>query len=171
MADRAMPLGIIVERRRSGHPWQDHVWLPVAVTADVVDGDNWRVLRDLGDRVHYFAGTLPLELFRGECDGYRSNLAQDPPRIFVVMRPGEDADDADMEPFLVTACPYEALGYTESGDEIVEGVAMPGEVLAMVRQFVEEFHVEEPFKKRKNTRNGARPAYTRPRGRRSAESG
>ena len=72
------------------------------------------------------------------------------PSVFVVLRPDEeDETDHDVVPFLVTACPYEAESYIESGDEIVEGVPMPDVVLAWLEDFVETHHVEETFKNRK----------------------
>ena len=42
------------------------------------------------------------------------------------MRQNDDGDvDHDVVPFLVTACPYEAQDYLDSGEDIVEPVAMP----------------------------------------------
>ena len=51
---------------------------------------------------------------------------------------------------MVTICPYEAESYTECDEEIVEGVPMPDQIGAWVQQFVDSYHVDEPFKKRKN---------------------
>ena len=60
-----MPVGIVVERRETDHPWQDHAWLPVAVIpgAPPADADGeWRRL-DAGEGwVHYHAATLEVEL-------------------------------------------------------------------------------------------------------------
>jgi len=154
MADAGIVLGIVVERREIDNPWQDFDYLPVAVFAGAESIDEWRELERGDGWVRYHAATLLLELFKGETEGYKSNLAQDPPSVYVVLRPGEEADEADVEPFLITVCPYEAAGYTESGDELVEGVAMPEEVRQMVEVFVEAHHVDEPFKKRK--RKGVR---------------
>ena len=39
-------------------------------------------------------------------------------------------------PFLVTVCPYEAMGYSEGNDDVVEGVPMPPEMMAWVQEFV-----------------------------------
>ena len=58
-----------------------------------------------------------------------------------------------IEPFLVTVCPYEAMGYSTGGDDIVEGVPMPPEVMRLVREFVAAHHVDVPFQKRKNKRH------------------
>ena len=58
----------------------------------------------------------------------------------------------DFVPFLVTACPYEAQDYLDSGDDIVEPVAMPAAVIAFVQEYVDRHHVDEPFHKRKRKR-------------------
>ncbi len=150
MTAESLPLGLVLERRRVEHPWQDHAWRPVAVFPGSPEGEPWRVLREGEGWVHYFAGTLDLELHPKETDGYRVNLAQPVPLVFVVLRPDEeDETDHDVIPFLVTACPHEAESYIESGDEIVEGVPMPDAVLAWVADFVVTHHVEVTFKKRK----------------------
>ncbi len=155
----SLPLGVVLERRRVEHPWKDHDWRPVAVIPGAPARDpegEWRTLNEGEDWVHFHSGTLPLELFRRETEGYKFNLSQDPPRIFVVLRSGEDADcEHDVVPFLVTACPYEAQDYLDSGEEIVEAVTMPPGVIAFVQAYIDRHHVDEPFKKRKRKRHDA----------------
>ncbi len=152
-----LPLGVVLERRRIDHAWQDHIWKPVAVIpgAPALDprGD-WTVLAAGADWARFHAGTLSLELFRKETDGYRLNLSQEPPRLFVALRSGEDMGaDHELVPFLVTACPYEAQDYLDSGDEMVEPVAMPDGVIAFVQAYIDQHHVDEPFYKRKRKRH------------------
>jgi len=65
------------------------------------------------------------------------------------MTPGEEADEPEIIPMLATVSPHEAEGYTEDSEQIVEGVPMPPEMVAWVREFIVKNHVEEPFKKRK----------------------
>lgn len=148
-----LPLGVVLERRRSNHPWQDHAWRPVGVVPGAAACDPrgaWTLMRQGDDWAHYLAGTLPLELFRKETESYRVNLAQHPPRIYVVLRSGEAADSAhEVIPFMVTASPDEAQKYLIGGEEIVEGLSMPPEVTAFVEAFVAQHHVDEPFVKRK----------------------
>ena len=151
-ADDSIPVGIVVERREIDNLWQDYIWSPVAVIvgAQPMDPtDEWKELRRGEDWVHYLAGTLTLELFAAETDGYRTNLSNPQPYVYIVMTPGEDDDAAEIVPFLVTASPHEAEGYTEDSEQIVEGVPMPPEMVAWVREFIVKNHVEEPFKKRK----------------------
>ena len=42
--------------------------------------------------------------------------------------------------------------YGESGTETIERVAMPERLVALVRAFIDEHHVEEPFVKRQRQR-------------------
>jgi len=162
----SLPLGVVVERRKVDTPWRDHSWRPVAVFAGAPPRDpkgDWAELRSGDDWAHFHAGTLPLELFRRETEGYRLNLSQEPPRLFVVMRSGEDADSRhEVVPFLVTACPYEAQDYLDSGEELVEAVAMPPDVVAFVQAYIGAHHVDEPFHKRKRKPHGeARDSFSR----------
>lgn len=163
----SMMVGVIVERRVSASRWAQHDWVPIAVTTDPPgDGVAWRELSTDGPVTRFFARALPLELFRGETEGYVENLRQPRPAVFVVLRRGEELEDNDVEPFRVTVCPFEALGYAESGDEIVEGVEMPEKIGAWVAHFVADHHVDTPFKKRKNKRHRDEVENARPRGRR-----
>ncbi len=149
----SLPLGVVVERREIEHPWQDFAWRPVAVIPGASPRDPlgpWLELARGEDWVRFHAGTLPLELFRKETEGYRVNLSQEPPRVFVCLRGAEDPEcDHEVTPFLVTVCPYEAQDYLDSGEEIVEAVAMPEGVVAFVQAYIDEHHVDEPFYKRK----------------------
>ncbi|WP_299400170.1 DUF3305 domain-containing protein [Pelagibius sp.] len=152
-SSEVLPLGVVVERRRIDHPWKDYAWRPVAVIpgAPPLEPDaDWTVLREGEDWVHYHCGTLPLELFRRETEGYKVNLTQDPPQVFVLLRSEDDPDSRhEFLPFLVTASPYEAQDYLDSGEEIVEGVPMPPDLVAFVQTFVDTHHVDEVFHKRK----------------------
>ncbi len=154
----SLPVGIVLERRKSDHPWLDYSWRAVAVIPGAPALDprgTWKELERGEDYVRFHAGTLPVELFRKETEAYRVNLTQEPPRVFIVMRKASEPEEAEEElyPILATASPYEAQDYLDSGEEIVEGVAMPTPLVAFVSQFVGEHHVDEPFYKRKRKRH------------------
>jgi hypothetical protein len=156
--DENLMVGVVVEKRDSNHPWIDHTWRAVAVIPGAPPLDPrgvWKVLESGQGYVRYHAGSLPVSLFRKETEAYRVNLTQEPPRVFVVMRKVSEEGEAAQEvyPILATASPYEAQDYLDSGEEIVEGVAMPDALIAFVSQFVGEHHVDEPFYKRKRKRH------------------
>lgn len=148
-----MRVGIVVERRELDNRWIDHTWAPVAVipgAPPLEDPNEWLPLRAGAGWRRFMIGTMDIELFRRETEGYRVNLSNVPPHVYVVLTRGAEADEPEIMPFLVTVCPYEAEGYTESDEEIVEGVPMPDEIGAWLQGFVDVHHVDEPFRKRKN---------------------
>ncbi|MEQ8665836.1 MAG: DUF3305 domain-containing protein [Rhodospirillales bacterium] len=160
------PLGVVIERRNIDNPWIDYEWRPVAVVDDGPGAPGWRDLEEGDGWKRYLVTGFKVSLYSGETEGYKVNLSQPQPFVYVVLRPGEEREDHDVEPFALTVCPYEAMRYAESGDEIVEGVAMPSGVEAWVASFTDKYHVEQPFKKRKRDRGyGDDIIGTRPRGR------
>jgi Protein of unknown function (DUF3305) len=145
-----MMLGVVVERRKSTSRWQDWSWRPVSVILGAPPvGPEWRELLRGETWTQYHAANLPLELHRAETEPYLHNLAQTPPRIYVVLRPLTEPGAHAWRPWLITASPVEAEGYLSSGDEIVEGVPMPESVIAWLKAFVARHHVARPFVKRK----------------------
>ena len=147
MIHESLPVGIVLERREIDHPWQDHSWHAVDVIPGAPAVQEWRVLAEGPGRVRYHAATLEVELFDKETEGYRLNLSTGVPKVYVVLRSDEDAE-AEVEPFLATVNPYESQDYMD-GDEVVDAVPMPEDMVAWVGHFVAEHHVDEPFKKRK----------------------
>jgi len=143
---RTMPLGVVLRKAPGVTRWVPWNWTAVAVLPGAADV-AWREMRREGEAVEYHAGTLTLELHGAETEAYLNGLSSETPSIYVVMR--EQAGDYPLELLLVTASPYEAQDYTDSGEEIVEKVPMPSGLIAWVRDFVEEFHQEEVFVKRR----------------------
>lgn len=146
VGDERMQIGVVLDRHASTHPWQDHFWRVGGLIAEGGPGGDWRLLHAAPDVSRFFAGVLPLELFAGECAGYRENLLSRQPSVYVVLR--RDVDGHELAPILLTACPAEAQSYINSGDDIVEAVAMPRLVAAWVRAFVDRHPDDAPFVKR-----------------------
>lgn len=169
MSEFSINLGVVIERREIDHPWQDYTYKPIAILPHAADQQNeqqgWRELQSGQDWVHFLAATLKLELHKGETEGYRYNLSQEAACVYVILRPGEEIDENEIEPFHVTVCPYEAMGYAESGDEIVEAVLMPEDMIAWVKNFIDAFHVDIPFQKRKNKKHRDQDPHAKHRGR------
>ena len=146
----SLPLGIVVERRASSHPWADWVWKPVAVFMNGAADAHWVELMSGDGWTRFHAATLPLVLHRKETEALRINLMLEQPELYVVLQETEQADDDfPLAAHLVTASSYDAQDYMDAGVDIVEKVDMPEEVAAFVQAFVEEHHVEEKFIKRR----------------------
>lgn len=145
-AYRTLPLGVVLRRTPGVTRWQKWTWKATAVLPGAPQA-SWVELRRDGDQVEYHAATLILELHGAEAEAYRHGLSAQVPCVYVVMRAADGAAPFDI--VLVTASPYEAQDYTDSGEEIVEKVAMTPLLQAFVEDFVEEFYQEEEFVKRK----------------------
>ena len=100
----SIPVGIVVEKRKSTHPWADWNWIPRAVFMNAEEGVNWREMMRGDDFVQYHAATLHLNLHRKDTEALRLNLMLEKPELYVVLRDSEEAgSEFPWQPFLVTA--------------------------------------------------------------------
>lgn len=150
MATDRFDMGVVLERRETSNKWIDHSWHLVGLLPGAGPTRDWVELARGEDWVRYHAGTLPIEIFSGETEGYKYNLSLDPPVVFVVLDP-EAEGEREIEPSLVTVCPYEAQDYLDTSENEVQSIPMPPPVASWLAGFIEKHHVEEPFKKRKRT--------------------
>jgi len=156
----AMPVGIVIERRRLNNPWQDEAWLPVAILPGAA-APEWRVLYEDDQLLQAYAGTLPVELFRKETASYKYNLETGAPKVYVVLRRSDDPL-SPWRPHLATVAPDEAQAALEGGDDIVEGVKMPRAMVEWVGAFIATHHVDEPeYKRQRQPHEEARPTPRR----------
>ena len=153
---QTMALGVVLERRPIDHRWAKWSWRAVAVIPGAPPLAAPRALKRDGKTELFHAATLELALHRKDTEGYRVNLSQPRPAIYVGLRP--DADGDGVHPFVVTACPYEGEIYDLDADERVEAVPMPAAVAAVVGGFVRRHHVDVPFVKRKRKPHDPRKA-------------
>jgi len=144
-----LPVGVGVERRPGVTRWARTVFAPVAVLPGAGPAD-WRLLRQEGAVAQFHAATVTMELHRAEAEAYRTALAMTPPGVFVVLRTCEGPHGVRVH--AVTASPFEAQDYGDTGDEIVEPVAMPQGLVAFVRDFCAAHHRGTPFVKRQRDR-------------------
>ena len=146
-----MPLGVVLERYEMDNRWQPYGWRAVGVIPGAPPVDDPREIASGEGWLRFHSATREAVLHRGETEGYKRNLANDVPVIYVLLRHDETGDDGVPAVALVTVCPYEAQDYldADSGEDQVEAVPMPEGVAAWVSAFVAAYHVDEPFKKRK----------------------
>jgi hypothetical protein len=145
-----VPVGVVVERRKAASPWIDHVWRPIAALSGRPDAAPWTTLVSGPDATTYYAGGTEIELYRSETANYRDNLSSGAPALWVVLRPTGIEPPFDI--VAVTADPAEGEGFTQTGADLVEPVAMPETVREIVAAFVAEHHIEQPFYKRRRDR-------------------
>lgn len=145
-------LTVVVIREEMDHPWQEYRWRIAGLlpSSENNSDDGWREIKRGDGWIQYCAGTLTLELFRKETEAYQVNLQNKVPVIYAVLREAEQEDEtAPLTVHLLTASPFEAQDYLDSGEEIVESFPMPEYLLLWIAAFVDEHHKEEKFIKRK----------------------
>lgn len=148
-------IGLVIERRRSTHPWsvvagQEFSWMPVAVFSDPPEADAWTVLGGTADCLRIYVGPAELTFYSTDTANYRDNLVSGAPKLWVAMRLRDGKPPLDI--LLVTADPAEGEALTETGDNLVETLPMPDEIASLLASFIAAHHVERPIVKRKRDR-------------------
>ncbi|MCK6451245.1 MAG: DUF3305 domain-containing protein [Alphaproteobacteria bacterium] len=147
----AVTVGIVAVRRALDSPWADHDWRPHAVLEAPPDLPPGTRLGEEPGKQQFYLGAVELALHRKETESYRFNLASGEPRLYVALRHGDGPGGLPIFAFQVTAAPDEAQAWAEVGDDVVDGVAMPPVIAEWMKSFIERFHVDQPFIKRKRT--------------------
>lgn len=142
-----MPVGIVLRRAPGVTQWAKYAWKAIAVLPGAAEA-NWQLVREQDGGTDFHAATLPLELHGSDAEAYLHGLSAEVPCVYVVLR-DSDATEHSLEVTLVTASPYEAQDYADTGEEMIEKVPMPDGLIAWVRDFALEHHHEERFKKRR----------------------
>jgi len=148
-AQVSIPVGVVVDRIKAESQWIDYIWQPTAVLVGQPDVQPWTLLSGDKDRASFYAGSTSIDLYRSDTGNYRDNLLGDS-KLWVVLTPTES--DPPYSLFMVTADPTEGEAQTETGVNLVEAVAMPDTVRAVLDTFVADHHVEQTFYKRKRDR-------------------
>ena len=148
-------VGVVVERRKAVSTWVDFLWRPVSVFAGNPSAAPWTPLSAEAETTLFFAGEAVIELHRTETTNYRNNLASGAPALWVVLQP--IASERPYEILAVTADPAEGEAFTDAGNNLVEAVPMPPEIVEVVVRFIAEHHAERSFVKRQ--RRPAEPTH------------
>lgn len=143
-------IGVIVERQPAKSRWQRHVWRVVDILPGRPATPPWTVLFEADGTTRYYAGTTDLVVYGKETEALVHNLGAEMPAVWVVLRPREGALGFDL--LMATVDAGEAQAHADTGDDLVEMVAMPEAVRAWLAPFVAAHHVERPKYKRKRER-------------------
>jgi hypothetical protein len=146
---RELRVGAVVRRSPGVTRWVKEIWKPVAVIPGAPDA-FWKELVREDEVVDYHAGTVTMELFRADVEGYLVSLNMAVPSIWIIM----DRDVTSQSPSgwvvsTITASAHEALDALDSGESIVEAVPIPESMAAWIKEFIDMHYIEEPFKKRR----------------------
>ncbi|MBJ6136006.1 DUF3305 domain-containing protein [Marinobacter litoralis] len=146
---RELQVGAVVRRSPGVTRWAREIWKPVAIIPGAPQA-FWKELVHDGEVVDYHAGTVTMELYRADVEGYLVSLNMEIPSVWVIM----DKDPSSQSPSgwvvsAVTASAHEALDSLDSGESLVEAVPVPESLAAWIKEFIDMHYIEEPFKKRR----------------------
>ncbi len=144
---QSIPVGIILRAAPSQSRWIDMTYRVIGLLPGAADAD-WAELRRDGEIVDYHAATLQLDLHRTDTDAYMLALDSSAPSAYVVLQGEGDSGDRP-RPVTITVSPYEAQDHLDAGDEIVERVPMPPEMIEWIGDYIAQHHKQEPFYKRR----------------------
>lgn len=147
MTEVSREVGVVLRRRAIDNAWIDHIWSPVIVLDEVPATAPWTVLSQEADATLYYAGPATIDLFSADTANYRDNLADGAPQIWIALRRQDGG--AELELTKVTADPTEGEALFESGTDVIGTVPMSPDIASWIAAFVDEFHVEHVFHKRK----------------------
>lgn len=157
-------VAVLAERRPGVTQWAEWAWRVVEVLEDAPAVPPWTVLRQADGRTLFLAGEAEVALYPSDTTNYRDNLAADPPRVWVVLRP------CDAEPGMrlhaVTVDAGEAHAFSDTEADLLESLPMPPGLRALTEAFVAQHHVEPTFHKRRRDRADPEALGMRPGGRR-----
>ena len=143
-------LGVIAEKRQSISRWAKDYWIPVGVMlapADLEAGD----LLVADDRMtRYYMGRFELTCYAADTEAYVENFDSGNPAVYVVLRRDTEGDQPlDWFVHMVTASPHEAQDCEVGSEDIIERLPMPPEVEEAMIDFLDAYHVEKKFVKRR----------------------
>lgn len=146
----SIEVGVLVERRPAVTQWAEHVWAATELLLDPPEMPAWTLLRQQGAVAVYFAGRAEIRLFRTETENLKHNMEAAEPRIWAVLRPVSGEPGMALQ--CVTADPGEAHLYADSGNDLVEPLAMPAPLAEAILGFIAAHHREQTHHKRRRDR-------------------
>ena len=145
-----MTLGVIAEWRRLDLPWASERWTVAGVLPGLPNLAAWSVLDGSEGWRRYYAGPATVELFAGETAGYRRNLLEHRPALYVILR--RDRRPPGVAVHGATVDPGEVEVHADAGDDIIEALPLPDFLRAWVEGFVARHHVDRPVWRRQRDR-------------------
>mgnify|MGYP002621974374 FL=1 len=141
MPQQRLRLGVLATRRPPVTRWGQAELRPTSVLPAAPELAAGTLISSENGTETWYLGARDMVLYSGDTAHHLDNLNSGRPSVWVVMRREELA--------CVTVDPYEGEGYASDLEAVVEALPMPATLRDAVAAFIEEHHVDIPFKKRK----------------------
>jgi Protein of unknown function (DUF3305) len=139
MAIPSVAVAVIMERRSLANRWQTEQWAPIGVVPDTGDSASTRLPYEDSTKVQWLHPGFAIELHRDEAEGYYLNASSEEPYAFVMWRMENDI----AVPKVVTVSYNEASRMMDGGEQ-VDGVPLSADLVAWLRDFVQQHYRPEP---------------------------
>ncbi|NYS23527.1 DUF3305 domain-containing protein [Rhodobacteraceae bacterium 2376] len=146
MPQKSVRLGVLALRRPPVTRWGPGELRPSGLLMPVPQTAPNTLVSNMEGVETWYLGARDMTLYSGDTGHHRDNLASGRAALWVAIR---GQDPARAEVVCITADPYEGEGYASDLALMVEALPMPEAIAAMVSEFVAQYHVDMPFKKRK----------------------
>ncbi|AVR99157.1 DUF3305 domain-containing protein [Pseudoduganella armeniaca] len=140
-----MPIAVVMQRRTPRHRWADEAWAAVGIVPDNGKLPPVQVLSESAERDDYLVSGLELELYPDENDGYYENFMAPEAKVFVLWR----MQDGRAMPVRASVSYVEGTRMFDSGEH-ADGVAMPAEVQAWLRAYLQAHYQPKPKRGRQH---------------------
>lgn len=147
MPKEMVRIGVVGIVRPPATRWAGPRLVPFSVGPELPGIAGGVKISDRDGTETWYLGGYGLQLHSGDTGNYRDNLGAARPSVWVALKGAEKPVSAEV--VLLTVDPYEGEALATDPALMVEAVAMPGDLRTRLAEFVERFHVEIPFKKRK----------------------
>ncbi|HUF80818.1 MAG TPA: DUF3305 domain-containing protein [Burkholderiales bacterium] len=136
------PIAIIMERIRLANRWATERWETKGVVRDILPaGSGEHVIVSTASATQIVFPGFTLQLHVDEAEGYYMNITSPQPKVFVMWR----LRDEVAKPERLTVSYHEGARWMDA-EESVDGVALPGDLLPWIAEFVAEHYRPEPKK-------------------------
>jgi len=144
-----LTVGIVAIKRKLNNPWVDFEWLPEAVLQGLPAVEPGTLIGSEAGVERWYLGPIEMTFHSGETAHYRDNLISGRPSVWVALR---ESESGTWQVAGATVDPYEGEAYVDVVTDKVEALPMPHEIAVELQAFVDAYHVEQPFHKRKRDR-------------------
>lgn len=149
-ANRAIPLAVLARSWPPTSAWSSRLLAPSSLMMPAPPLPPRRLMGTTLEGVEtWFIGPAALVLHPGDADNLRSNLAMQPPRIWVSL--AEAHDPARVRIVTITADPFEGEAMATDPSLSVAALPMPPALCAHVAEFAALFPPGEPFRKKRRS--------------------
>ncbi|MFA7430577.1 MAG: DUF3305 domain-containing protein [Rhodospirillaceae bacterium] len=143
------PVWVVAERCDLVGKWSGVRWRVLTVGSGRPETPPCTVLEQGEGWARLFLGSVDIRLYPGETTNYLLNLRSARPALYVILR--REAGDA-MRLLGATVDPGEVDVHADSGNDLIEAVALPPDIAAWIEGFIAAHHVEQAAYRRKRDR-------------------